>query len=187
MKSEKLEFYVWYTIITFILTKFRSRNSILTIFGGYDVIIYYSRLIFVAFVHRKSADGGLFSSFWPDLPLYLVRVLPFELNCFCFLSFSTFFILTSVIFSRDRRVRLLSLEIRDCKFTLLVPWESSFIIPSYPIDCMIDPCDIFASKESVVILIGVPTKKINIKVKMRSNWGQIKVKYHLYLFDECFE
>ena len=83
IKNWKLEFHVWYTIIIFILTKFRSGNSILTIFGGYDVIIYYSRLIFLAFVHRKSADGGLFSSFWPDLPLYLVRVLPFELNCFC--------------------------------------------------------------------------------------------------------
>ena len=158
-------------------TKLWSVNPILTILGAYDVIIYYYRFIFLVCEHRKSAEGGTFSSFWPDLPLYFVRLVPLELNCFCFFSFSTFFILTSVILSRDHRVRLLSLETRHCKFALLVPWESSFIMPSYPIDCMIDPCDIFASNESVVMLIGVPSNKIKYwgqtEVKWRSNHGQI--------------
>ena len=151
----------------------------MTISGLNDVIVYFFKLKFRVFEHKKSAEGGLFSSFssfWLDGPLYWDKEAPFELNCFWFLIFSTFFFLTSVILSRDRLVLFESLAMSDCWLTGFVPWESSVTKPSYPIFCIIDPWDILASKESVVMLIGVPNKvrlsSDKNEVKSRSNQGQ---------------
>ena len=116
-KTSKLWFSVLYRLIIRISTKLRPENPIMTISGAYDVIIYFSNFIFRVFEHKKSAEGGLFSSFWLDCPLYCDNAAPFELNCFCCLIFSIFFFLTSIILSFDRLVRLESLAINDCWFT----------------------------------------------------------------------
>ena len=149
----------------------------MTISGSYDVIIYFFKFIFSVFEHRKSFEGGTFSSFCPELPLYLDNPLPLALYCFCFFNFSTLFILTSFIFSCDLRVRLSSFEMSDWRFILLVPWESSVNMPPYPIFCIMEPWDIFASNEFVRQLIGVPIIYFiyqgQFRVKMRSNGGQI--------------
>ena len=118
--------------------------------------IYLSKESLRALVHKNDFEGAVFSeSSWALSPLYVESPVDLLLYCFWFLSFWTFCFLTSVILSRDRRVRLSSDLTKDFVPTGLVFCESSRK-PEYPAFWVMLESAIFASNKFDSMFIGVP-------------------------------